>query len=153
LLPPYCACEFPQISVIKLVVPQVSFQAKTLRLKRSAKNRKQMGLLSIAKYFYPSGRNAFPLLNAIVAPSAQRSIIPKRPLRSGCFKSLSAIRTVALHYQQPNLLVVFSNNDLATNAFESLITNEHHYVVCHNSFLTKLIPANDYELRNHALAC
>jgi hypothetical protein len=107
---------------------------------------------SNAKYFYPSGRNAYPLLNAIVAPSAQRSIIRKRPLRSSCFKFLSAIRTVALHYQQPDLLVVFSNNIFATNAFKSLITNEHHYVVFHISFLTILILANDYELRNHALA-
>jgi hypothetical protein len=120
---------------------------------RSLDAQKRLSGLSNGKYFYPSGRNTFPLLNAIVAPSAQSSIIPKRPLRSGCFKSLSAIRTVALHYQQPNLLVVFSNNNLATNAFESLITNERHYVVCHNSFLTILIPANDYDLRNHALAC
>ena len=57
-----------------------------------------------------------------------------------------------MHYQQPDLLVVFSNNIFATNAFKSLITNEHHYVVFHISFLMILILANDYELRNHALA-
>ena len=48
--------------------------------------------------------------------------------------------------------MVFSNNIFATNAFKSLITNEHHYVVFHISFLMILILANDYELRNHALA-
>ena len=57
-----------------------------------------------------------------------------------------------MHYQQPDLLVVFSNNIFVTNAFESLITNEHHYVVFHISFLMILILANDYEVHNHALA-
>ena len=107
---------------------------------------------SNTKYFYTSCRNAYPLLNTIVAPSAQRSIFPKRPFRSGCFKPLSTVRTVALHYQQPDLLVVFRNDIFATNAFESLITDEHHYLVFHISFLTILILDNDYGLRNHALA-
>lgn len=56
-------------------------------------------LISNTEYLKASCRHTHPLFNAVVATPTQRSIAPKGLFRCCRFKSLSAIRTVALHYK------------------------------------------------------